>query len=391
MDQVGMSQAGKLWDHFLQRRSAVGLALFRVVYSLALLGEVSELIWFRHLIFDPVPYEIPASWPVDLMLFVWIPVTVCLMFGLWTRLMTILNYGFTLMTFGVFLLWEYHIDYVYCGINLLLIFVPVEEVLSVDRIRRDRMSTSSKEWACSVPRIHYDALIFVGIALVYFDSVFHKLSTRMWTEGLGLWQALALPHTSIVNVGWLLDQEWLMYFLGYLALVFECAFLPLMWIDRFRPLLLVIGAGMHLGILCAFPIPWFAIGMLSLYLLLVPDQWWKGIASKTEGFVRSNPTDVAEIQTESSAWASRQIRGRSQAAIVGAIALTCFVLQSLQTCRSPLAHTISSKLGCSGFMTNMAQVAARLHPLSRRWFGATPHTVYLFFNYNDNNKIYTLV
>ena len=41
--------------------SASGLALFRVFYGFVLLFEVMQLFYFRHLIFDKIPYFEPSE------------------------------------------------------------------------------------------------------------------------------------------------------------------------------------------------------------------------------------------------------------------------------------------------------------------------------------------
>jgi hypothetical protein len=47
-----------------------------------------------------------------------------------------------------------------------------------------------------------------------------------------------------------------------------------MWYRPLRPWLVVIGVGLHLGILIAFPIPFFGLTMLSLYVLVAPPEWF---------------------------------------------------------------------------------------------------------------------
>lgn len=39
-----------------KEESGLALALFRIVYGLVVLAEVWQIFYFRHLIFDPIPY-----------------------------------------------------------------------------------------------------------------------------------------------------------------------------------------------------------------------------------------------------------------------------------------------------------------------------------------------
>jgi hypothetical protein len=74
-----------------------------------------------------------------------------------------------------------------------------------------------------------------------------------------------------------LHQQWLMYFLNYLVLFFEAVFLFTFWFKPMRVILLIIGLGFHLGIMLAFPIPLFALGCATVYLLMVPVSCWRRI------------------------------------------------------------------------------------------------------------------
>ena len=63
--------------------------------------------------------------------------------------------------------------------------------------------------------------------------------------------------------------------MGYLTLVFETLFLFVFWFRKCRVICLIIGVGLHLGIFFVFPIPWFALSVATVYILLVPVKWWK--------------------------------------------------------------------------------------------------------------------
>jgi hypothetical protein len=48
---------------------------------------------------------------------------------------------------------------------------------------------------------------------------------------------------------------------------------------NFRPLFLLVGAVLHAGITITFNIYPFGLGMLSMYVLMVPFSWWQNIAN----------------------------------------------------------------------------------------------------------------
>lgn len=274
----------RLRAYFLQTTSPLGLAVFRLMYTTVLFCEVAELFYFRHLVFDPIPYVLESEISYTPVLIAWLVTLVFLLFGLFTTTACVVNYVLTLLTFSAFHTYEYHIDYIYTGVNLLLIFAPVSERLSFDALRR-KLAEPAAALRENFPRecvsiLFYDALILVGIALIYFDSVFYKMKSPMWTSGLGVWLPASLPHVGWLNIQPLLDQEWLMLFLGYTTLIFETVFLFVMWWRRSRFGLFCVGLPLHLAIALVFPIRWFGLAVASIYFLLLPGAWFEWVFAK---------------------------------------------------------------------------------------------------------------
>ncbi len=386
----------RLWRHFLQPRSAVGLGMFRIVYSLTLLGEVAQLCSLRHLVFDEVPYQVASSFFTGPLFGLWMLSIICLMIGLFTRGAAVVNYLMTLLTFSTFHYWEYHVDYVYTGINCFLMVVPVGRALSVDAwLRRRRaIREGSPVPPETVPRIHYDALILVGIALVYFDSVFYKLSSPMWMSGLGLWRPASLPHNTHWNVGWLLDLKPLMLTLSHVTLVFECLFLPLMWFDRLRPWLFVLGVGLHLGIVVMFPIPWFGFTVFGLYLLLIPDAWWMALASWSRQLL-GRPASITlpgDLPPAPPAPAAPLTPfDLLSVKLVLSLAVIVSMTQFLMTATADLSRDFTATVGGESIRKPFEQLAVQTHSLWRIPFGVTRHPVFMDFHFDGYESFYTLV
>ncbi|MFN3020010.1 DCC1-like thiol-disulfide oxidoreductase family protein [Chryseobacterium sp. TY3] len=264
----------KLYD---KKVSATGLAIFRITYSLVLLAEILQLYYFRHLIFDKIPYLEKAEINFGIPIAIWGISVLFLAFGLFTRTATIINYLLSLILIGSITTYEYHMFYAYMGINFLLIFLPISTSICIDRLLlKYKYSNTKFEYnpPAEVSVLAYFIPILVGVAFVYFDSIFFKLSSDFWMKGLGMWLPTSVPPIILNDLQFLLNQEYLMYFLGYLTLVFEAIFLFTFFRKRWRVPLLIIGIGLHVGILICYPIPWFALGMCSLYLLMVPVSWW---------------------------------------------------------------------------------------------------------------------
>lgn len=264
-------------DAYNRQIDGSGLAIFRVAYSLILLGEIIQLFYFRHLVYDKVPYIEVGAFDPTIPMIMWMMCVFLIIIGAFTRIAAVINYVFSLVLIGTITTYEYHMFYAYMGINFLLIFLPVSTCCSVDRLRlKLKYSNTRFEYnpPNSVSALSYYFPIMLGIGFVYFDSIFFKLTSHLWMHGLGMWKPASLPMITHFNTSLIMNQKLLVQFLGYLTLAFELIFLFFFWFKRFRPVLLLIGIGLHIGILVEFPLPWFALGVTSIYLLMVPLKWW---------------------------------------------------------------------------------------------------------------------
>ena len=104
---------------------ASGLAIFRILFGLTLFLEVVQIFYFRHLIYDKIPYIQPSEIDLGIPLIVWLIVIFFLIIGFFTRWITIINYLFSLVFIATIHSYEYHMFYVYMGVNFLLIFSSI--------------------------------------------------------------------------------------------------------------------------------------------------------------------------------------------------------------------------------------------------------------------------
>ena len=96
-------------------------------------------------------------------------------------------------------------------------------------------------------------------------------------NGLGMWKPASMPQSVFINISPLLNLKYFMLTLGYLTFLFETIFIFTFWRKSWRVFLLTIGICLHIGILICFPIPFFALGVSTIYLLMVPVKIWKVI------------------------------------------------------------------------------------------------------------------
>ena len=274
----------KMYDYFQRLYSketdASGLAVFRVLYAIILLCELLQLKYFKELIFDKIPFVLPADIDFDYAFHVWIIAVILIGLGLFTRFATILNYALTLIFLGTIQAYEYHMFYAYLGINFLLMFMNVSQVGSLDRllvIWRYSNSRRTYQPSTKVSVLNYYAILFLVVACVYFDSVFYKLASHNWSTGIGMWLPASLPQITHNDASWLLNTKWVVLFLGFCTVVFEAVYLFLFTRRWFRVPAIIVGIGLHLGIVIEFPIPWFGLGLIGIYMLMVPVAFWRSL------------------------------------------------------------------------------------------------------------------
>ena len=249
-----------------QYESPAQLGLFRIFYAAVLFCEICQLIYAEPLIYDRVPGAIENNMSLLPVFYFWLANTLMLAIGWCTRFVTITNFALGLMVFAVSDLFEYHVDYVFTGINVLILFSPISARYSVDAWLSKRDSPPPDR----IPAVYSQLIILFGIAVVYADSCFWKFPSVNWSTGIGVFAPASHPGYIWLDISPILNSSLLSRGAGFLTLVFEAAFLFLMWYRFSRKVLCVVGILLHVGILILFPIPWFGLAMLALYLLMWP-------------------------------------------------------------------------------------------------------------------------
>jgi len=283
----------KRYFNFIQKlyekqESGLALALFRIVYGIVVFAEVWQIFYFRHLIFDPIPYVQEAPFMIHPMLIIWLCSIVLIIFGLFTKIATVANYLFTVLFLGfTFYLGSvsehnYHIDKELIPVAFLLMFMPVSRRLSLDRlIQKIKFSNTAYEY---YPKSTVSSLTYIVLTLaaglIYFDSIFYKFYSPMWLNGLGVWLPSSLPWATWLDLSFILNQEYLIKFLGYLTLLFQVTYIFFVWIKKIKAFYLLVGIGLHMGIALAFPIPWFALAMVALYIGIIPSSFYSNLYNK---------------------------------------------------------------------------------------------------------------
>ena len=354
-------------DFFKKQKlvSASALGIFRIVFFTVQFLEVFQLFSFKELVFYTTSFIKPDFVSHTYFFVIWLICLFFIMIGYKTRTALIVNYALNMVYFSVSSDFEYHMDYVYTGVNTLCLFLPVALSYSVDA-----MKAGYKE----IPKVSYLnhlTLVFASIALVYTDSIFHKLTSPMWMGGLGVWLPASQPNFTWLDLQLLLNQELFVKFLGYLTLIFELTFIVLIWFRKFRPFLALIGIGLHFGIFLAFPIPFFGFAYCGIYfLLLLPEEYYEKLDSYFLALAEILKLKVGETNL----W-----KGLSEKFLYGII-VGSTVLQLSGIAVSPSAQKILPR--------ELVKTASTFnHSFLRPFLGITNHGVFMDWHFQTARYI----
>jgi predicted DCC family thiol-disulfide oxidoreductase YuxK len=280
-----------LINHLLKLQSkqvpATGLGLFRIFYGLVTLQEIFFLLYFNHLIFDPIPY-IDVEFPM-------IPFFLCL-WGIIASFIVI-GYRYQFAVLCNYILWIIFVNFTtmqrdfdggfdsfMIGAGFFLLFIPADRAFSIDQLRH-KLSNPFKHYSTypkpTTSQLTYHLPVLICLGFLYFDSAIHKLFAEHWRNGLGSWLPSTQPYyVSAIDMSFLLNNELLEKIIGYTILVFQFTFIFLFTKPRLRVIYLIVGLGLHLGITLSLNIYPFGMGMVIFYLLLVPFSWWRAIGQR---------------------------------------------------------------------------------------------------------------
>lgn len=377
MISQGFKKLYKRFKNLYEKQiDGLGLEIFRILFFSFLLGDVLFLLKHHHLIFDRIPFLEPYElglWPA---LILWIVSLACIILGFKTRIALVANYIFCVVFIANVSTYEYHMYYVFVTVSVVCVFIPFGKRLSIDNWR-NRISGIAHSTTTSA--FNYFIIVFTGIGLTYFDSIFHKFNSQIWLNGLGVWLPSSIPHIVIRDFTPILNQKYLMLFLGYFTLCFEAAFIFIFWIKPFRTYLFLIGLGLHIGITLVYPIPYFGLGMSALYFLLVPVHFWKCIYHKIFPVEKTKPI----VFTSSKA--------KVNLALAGVVILIC--MQTSFTYYSPIAGSIKKRLPYVFVIPDkiMAPISRPLQVTFGKFFGFHHHGVFVDGHFNDYDHNISLV
>ena len=266
---------------------ATGIGLFRILYGLVTLQEIIFLLYFNHLIFDPIPY-LDVEFPlIPFFLFLWGIVAIFLTLGYYCQYASLGNYLFWIVFVNFTSMqrdFDGGFDPFMIGAGFCLLFMPLDRAFSIDNLLF-KLRSASFELLENLPRktsiLSYNIPLVICLGFLYFDSAIHKLFADHWLNGLGTWLPASMPYY-ISAIDWtpILNIKWLQQTIGYSILFFQFTFFGVFLNQHLRIIYMLFGVGLHLGILLCLNIYPFGMGMLIFYLFLVPPSWWQKLHNK---------------------------------------------------------------------------------------------------------------
>ena len=280
------SLINKILDLHSKEAPATGIGLFRFLYGIVTLQEILFLLYFNHLIFDPVPY-LDVEFPmIPFFLCLWGVIATFVTLGYRYQFSIACNYIFWIIFVNFTTMqrdFDGGFDTFMIGAGFFLLFMPGDRAFSIDNLRY-KLSTPFRHYntypKATVSNLAYTLPVLICLGFLYFDSAVHKLFAEHWRNGLGSWLPSTQPYyVSALDMSFLLNNEILVKAIGYTILVFQFSFLFLYSKRQLRPIYMFIGLGMHLGITLSLNIYPFGLGMVIFYALLVPFSWWRKIGA----------------------------------------------------------------------------------------------------------------
>jgi hypothetical protein len=160
---------------------------------------------------------------------------------------------------------------------IFLAFSPAGELLSVDS-RLKRRQTSSNEPPLYSPWAQ--RMLQVQIALIYGHSFLSKLFVPQWLDGTAVYYATRIDNLVHLPMSWLFDSLVVCKALTWYTLLVEFCMFTLVWLKKFRYIVLAADLVLHLGIDAALSVPvyeWLMI--VSLVNFVEPEDLASWISS----------------------------------------------------------------------------------------------------------------
>ncbi len=204
----------------------------------------------------------------------------CMIAGLYSRTACIIAWlGHLSFIHRGHALW-YGMDTMLAFLLLYLAIAPSGQTLSLDRWRQ-RWRTHTPANTSDPPSVAANfaiRLIQVHLCIVYICSGLAKLQGTLWWNGTAIYFTLLDSSFSPIDMRWLprIAPEWVLHLISSLGVAFtifyEVGFTFLVWNRLWRPVMLFLGAMLHIGISLSMGLGSFQVTMMVALIAFVKPE-----------------------------------------------------------------------------------------------------------------------
>ena len=210
--------------------------------------------------------------------------------GFATRITSILSFLITISYSQRVPIANFGFDQILGMLCLYLSIGPSGAAVSVDSLirrwwmRRKGLVDAPRKFASARVAMR---LIQLHLCTIYFWAGLAKLKGPSWWTGEAMWRVIANQEYQTTDLTWMAWVPWLPFLLAHVTIAWEIFFSVLIWNPRLRPLMLLMGVAMHVGIgaflgmwtfglIMAFAYLAFSDPDLGRHRIIVLSQWIRG-------------------------------------------------------------------------------------------------------------------
>lgn len=229
-------------------------------------------------------FSVPDEWLTTVH---WTCVAIAVMFclGIGTRVTAILAWAITISYSQRVPVANFGLDQILGLLCMYLAIGPSGDSLSVDAWLRHRRVPLLPRPPKASARMTL-RLIQIHVCIIYFWAGFAKLKGDSWWTGEAMWQVIANQEYQTLDLTWMASVPWLPYLIAHITVAWEVFFCVLVWVPALRPLMLLMGTLMHVGI-GAF------MGMWTFGLIMTFAYFSFSDADKWRRWLNRSPADAS--------------------------------------------------------------------------------------------------
>ncbi len=225
--------------------------------------------------------------------------------GAFTPVTSVLAYLITISYASRAPIANYGLDQVNGIASLYLAIGQSGQCLSLDRLYRRYRDEGARAGGatgaasdCVVPSARANLalrLMQVHLCVIYIFACLSKLQGESWWSGLAIWQAAANLEYQSRDLTWLAWYPWLVNLLTHVTIVWEMSFWALVWKPLCRPIVLLTGTVIHLGIGAFLGMWTFGLAVVFMYVAFIPATTLRRALHAVQRFVAA-PARLAGIR-----------------------------------------------------------------------------------------------